>query len=50
MLTFRGNALPLFWHCRFAAARKASIYKGLITWHDDCYVLLTKNLVEGFPT
>ncbi|CAI8864876.1 hypothetical protein EMIT0196P_80070 [Pseudomonas chlororaphis] len=26
LLTFRGNALPLFWHCRFAAARKALIY------------------------
>ncbi|MBM0280950.1 hypothetical protein [Pseudomonas chlororaphis] len=26
LLTFRGNALPLFWHCRFAAAGKALIY------------------------
>ncbi|QLL11906.1 hypothetical protein [Pseudomonas chlororaphis] len=30
LLTFRGNALPLFWHCRFAAARKALIYGVLV--------------------
>jgi hypothetical protein len=48
LLTFRGNALPLFWHCRLAVAPQSLDLRALITWHAACYVLLTKNLVEGF--
>jgi hypothetical protein len=46
-----GNPLPLFWHCRFAPARKAPVY-GVLQIGTPLAMSIVRKIrsPEGFPT